>query len=255
MARGKKFDVFLSHNSIDKPWVSRLKDALQARGLRVWLDRDEIRPGDLFVGALETGLEESKAVALIISPESVASAWVKEEYSRAMSLANDKKQPLQLIPVILREAKLPGFLASRSWIDFSDESAFDNNLEQLIWGITNKKPDNSISRTVEESSEDILSKVPEYPSTNSARMLKYKTASIRKLLSEALTDQDLDDLCMDYFPRVYNQFSSGMGKQQKTQRLIEYCNRHNQFAYLMDLVKPINPEKFAEYEGMIIRAK
>ncbi|MCH8242757.1 MAG: toll/interleukin-1 receptor domain-containing protein [Planctomycetes bacterium] len=46
------FDVFLSHNSIDKPWVVRLKDALFACGLQVWLDHDEIRPGDLFVNSL-----------------------------------------------------------------------------------------------------------------------------------------------------------------------------------------------------------
>ena len=45
MTGRKKFDVFLSHSSIDKPWVSHLKDALQDRGLRVWLDRDEIRQG------------------------------------------------------------------------------------------------------------------------------------------------------------------------------------------------------------------
>jgi len=50
------FDVFLSHNSIDKPWVVQLKDDLTRYGLSVWLDKDEIRPGDLFVEALEDAL-------------------------------------------------------------------------------------------------------------------------------------------------------------------------------------------------------
>ena|SRR5579884_2098095 len=130
MARGKRFDVFLSHNSLDKPWVIHLKDALQSRGLTVWLDRDEIRPGDLFVSALESGLESSKAVALIVSPEAIKSDWVREEYHRALNLTHNKR--LQLIPVILRRAELPGFLANRSWVDFSDESAFNENLERLI---------------------------------------------------------------------------------------------------------------------------
>jgi hypothetical protein len=146
MTNRKKRDVFLSYSSVDQTWVSRLKDALQARGLKVWLDRDEIRPGDLFVGALETGLDESKAVALIVSPESMVSGWVREEYSRALSLSQEKNPPLQLIPVILREAKLPGFLANRNWVDFRDESAFDENLEKLIWGITGKKPSDSSPR-------------------------------------------------------------------------------------------------------------
>jgi hypothetical protein len=32
------FDVFLSHNSKDKPRVRKLAVALRDRGLRVWLD-------------------------------------------------------------------------------------------------------------------------------------------------------------------------------------------------------------------------
>jgi hypothetical protein len=144
MGHEKKFDVFLSHNSVDKPWVKKLKDALQQRRLRVWLDRDEIRPGDRFVGALEKGLDESRTVALIVSPEAMQSGWVQEEYSHALSLAQAKTNPLQLIPIILKNAELPPFLANRNWVDFRDDSAFDENLERLIWGITGKKPaDNS----------------------------------------------------------------------------------------------------------------
>lgn len=138
MTRGKKFDVFLSHTSHDKPWAIRLKDALQSRGLKVWLDRDEIRPGNLFIGDLENGLANSRAVALIVSPEALASNWVIEEYHRALNLTHEKN--LQLIPIILRKAELPGFLANRSWVDFSDELTFNDNLGKLIWGITGKVP-------------------------------------------------------------------------------------------------------------------
>src|SRR4051812_43715514 len=117
--RKQQFDVFLSYSSKDRAWVSRLKEALNERGLRVWLDRDEIRPGDLFVGALEAGLGQSNAIALIVSPESMDSGWVEEEYSRALSLTKKKKKrPLQLIPVILRRSKLPGFLESHHAVSF-----------------------------------------------------------------------------------------------------------------------------------------
>ena len=40
----KSFDVFLSHNSKDKPDVRELAEALRARGLRVWLDECELVP-------------------------------------------------------------------------------------------------------------------------------------------------------------------------------------------------------------------
>ena len=134
------FDVFLSHNSVDKPWVIQLKDDLTRYGLSVWLDKDEIRPGNLFAEALEDALENCKAIALIISPEAINSGWVKEEYYRALSLSKDKQLLLQLIPVILREAEVPGFVKSRNWIDFRDENKYSENVWCLVWGILGHKP-------------------------------------------------------------------------------------------------------------------
>jgi hypothetical protein len=139
----KRFDLFLSHNSVDKPWVLRLKQALEERGLTVWLDRDEIRPGDLFVGALEQGLLESRAVALVISPESLCSGWVREEYSRVLALTHGGDERVQLIPVLLRDVELPGLLADHSWVDFRDASLVEQDLDKLIWGATGKKPNAS----------------------------------------------------------------------------------------------------------------
>ncbi len=142
----KRFDLFLSHHSVDKPWVLRLKSALDERGLTVWLDRDEIRPGDLFVRALERGLQESRAVALVASPESLRSGWVQEEYSRALALSHSADHRVQLIPVLLRDVELPGFLANRNWVDFRDDAVFEQSLDKLIWGATGKKPNTSSAR-------------------------------------------------------------------------------------------------------------
>jgi hypothetical protein len=112
----KQFDVFLSYKSDDHVWVQGLKRALQARGVRVWLDQDQIRPGDRFVGALERGLESSRSVALVATPASISSGWVEDEYARALTLSNLGQ--LQLIPLLLRDALLPGFLSNRQYVDF-----------------------------------------------------------------------------------------------------------------------------------------
>lgn len=137
MEIGKQFDVFLSYNSQDKTWVIKLKDDLIAHDIKVWLDQDEIRPGDVFAEALEKGLQESKAVALIITPASMNSGWVKEEYYRALDLATNNE--LQLIPVLYKDAEIPGFLKNRNWVDFSDDTKYTQNMEKLIWGITGEK--------------------------------------------------------------------------------------------------------------------
>jgi len=140
MADSGDYDVFLSHHSADKPWVIFLKAALRARGIRVWLDRDEIRPGDLFVDALEQGIQRSRCVAVIVSPGSMKSQWVKEEYSRALGIANSARVDLRLIPCLLRDATLPGFLESRNWIDFRDPAEFDAKVDELCWGVTGTRP-------------------------------------------------------------------------------------------------------------------
>ena len=54
-AMQRQFDVFLSYKKDDEEWVQRLKQALQERGVEVWLDKERIRPGDLFAQALERG--------------------------------------------------------------------------------------------------------------------------------------------------------------------------------------------------------
>ena len=60
------FDVFLSHNSKDKPAVRELKQKLVARELTVWLDVDELRPGVPWQQLLESGINNSSSVAVLV---------------------------------------------------------------------------------------------------------------------------------------------------------------------------------------------
>jgi glycogen(starch) synthase len=135
MSSVREFDVFLSYASLDEAFVRRLKAALESQKLRVWLDRDEIVPGDLFPSAIELALTKSSAVAFVVSPESLASGWVKEEYNSAIALSHRNAKELRLIPVLLNSADLPPFLASRQWADFRDEGKFNDGIKSLIAGI------------------------------------------------------------------------------------------------------------------------
>jgi hypothetical protein len=47
---------------------------------------------------------------------------------------------------------------------------------------------------------------------------------------------------------VYEQFSTGMSKSQKIQRLIEYCSRHREFPKLLDSLKKTNPAAVEPYD-------
>src|SRR4051794_17944268 len=55
------YDVFLSHNSKDKPRVRKLAEDLRAAGLRVWFDEWVLKPGDDIYLSIERGLESARA--------------------------------------------------------------------------------------------------------------------------------------------------------------------------------------------------
>lgn len=151
-----KYDVFLSYKSCDQEWVVKLKNALVKAGIKVWLDKDEIRPGDLFAEAIEEGLKSSETIAIIVSPEAMNLGWVKAEYYRAVSLAIKENPPQRIIPLLLCDAELPGFLKDRQWVDFRDENRFEIRLQKLIWGIQgeSKEQFDKSSKTIKGIEEE-----------------------------------------------------------------------------------------------------
>lgn len=133
------FDVFLSHNSKDKPLARTLKAWLETNGLRVWFDAEELRPGLPWLTLLEQGIRSSKAVAVLFGPAGIG-PWEDEEMQSALQLAVRNKLPV--IPVVLPDAGeepgIPMFLGNRTWVDL--RSGFvPASIALLLWGITGKK--------------------------------------------------------------------------------------------------------------------
>lgn len=79
----------------------------------------------------------------------------------------------------------------------------------------------------------------------------WNTSAIRDLLAAAFSDQELTTLCFDYFRVVYDDFSSGMSKGDKLQRLLEHCERHDQMARLVSLVRDANPAQYTRFESRL----
>ena len=137
------FDVFLSHNSKDKPAVRELKRLLVACGLTAWLDEDELRPGMPWQELLESGINSSNSVAVLVGRDGLG-PWEDEEMRAALQLAVKAKRPV--IPVLLPGApekpELPLFLTNRTWVDLR-AGLSESGVAKLVWGITGRKPDAS----------------------------------------------------------------------------------------------------------------
>lgn len=64
----------------------------------------------------------------------------------------------------------------------------------------------------------------EVRTTSTAGPIPLETKPLRDRLAR-YDDVELDALCMDYFPKVYDQFGRGMRRDQKINLLLEYCRR------------------------------
>ena len=135
----KPFDVFLSHNSRNKPEVRELYHALKEKGLKPWLDEEELRPGLPWQPALEQALSDCRAVAVLIGAHGFGE-WHEQEMQAALTFAD--RQQIPVIPVRLPSCPagepIPLFLRTRTWVDLSPQLDA-HKLQRLIWGITGDK--------------------------------------------------------------------------------------------------------------------
>jgi hypothetical protein len=129
------FDVFLCHNSKDKPQVMGIGERLKERGILPWLDVWEIPPGKRWQQELRRAIKSVKTVAVFIGP-SGAGPWQELEVESLLGEFAKRGKPI--IPVVLtgREGnpRLPPFL--NAWHKVDMRNPDPDPFEQLVWGIT-----------------------------------------------------------------------------------------------------------------------
>jgi hypothetical protein len=138
MPDSPSFDVFLCHNSADKPAVKAIGEQLRQRGIRPWLDEWELRPGLPWQEALEAQIATIGAAAVFVGPSGIG-PWQDMELNAYLRQFVQRHCPV--IPVILPGVPgaptLPLFLGAMTWVDF--RLTDPDPLERLIWGITGKR--------------------------------------------------------------------------------------------------------------------
>ncbi|MBD2727949.1 GUN4 domain-containing protein [Nostoc sp. FACHB-892] len=139
MSDEDQFDVFLCHNSKDKPEVIEIAHELTRQGIKPWLDKWELRPGLAWQVLLEEQIENIKSAAVFVGSSGLG-PWQSQEMRAFLNEFVERKCPV--IPVLLgntpQQPQLPIFLKGHTWVDFRTDS---EAMEQLIWGITGKPPE------------------------------------------------------------------------------------------------------------------
>ena len=83
-ARGLKYDVFLSFRGSDtrKGITSDLHRQLTERGIKTYMDTNELQVGDVISPALLAAIEESRFAIVILSPNYASSTWCLQEIAK-----------------------------------------------------------------------------------------------------------------------------------------------------------------------------
>jgi GTPase SAR1 family protein len=132
------YDVFLCHNSKDKPEIKAVGKHLKELGVLPWLDEWELRPGQSWQSELEKQIKQIKAAAVFIGPDGIG-PWQDQE--QQAFIRQFVKRNCPVIPVILpgcvTPPELPIFLEGMTWVDF--RKLEPDPIQQLVWGITGDK--------------------------------------------------------------------------------------------------------------------
>ena len=116
-----KYDVFISHSAKDKPAVRELAERLRTDGLKVWFDEWEIKPGDLIGLKIESGLEQSRNLVLVMSANAFASDWATLE-SPTTRFRDPTNTQRRFIPLRLDDAEINDSLKQFAYIDWRSKS-------------------------------------------------------------------------------------------------------------------------------------
>lgn len=130
--RGKYHSIFLSHTSVDKPFVRKLRVDLLAHGVpRVWVDEAEIEIGDSLISKIDEGLKDCRFVGVVISEKSIDAPWVQKELEIAMNKEIAGREVV-VLPLVYEKCEIPGFLQGKLYADFTNPAEYEEMLGKLL---------------------------------------------------------------------------------------------------------------------------
>lgn len=128
-------EVFLSHSSQDREFVSRLANELRRHNIPIWYSQTNIMGAQQWHDEIGDALRRCDWFLVVLSPRSVESMWVKRELMFALQ---QKRFDKQIVPIVYESCDyehLSWVLPSFQVVDF--QAVFEQSCRNLlqIWGI------------------------------------------------------------------------------------------------------------------------
>jgi hypothetical protein len=228
-----KWDAFISHASEDKTSVVLpLAKHLRKRGLKIWLDKQEIEIGDSLRAKIDAGLAKSRFGIVVLSPDFFSKKWATSELDALVARENGGTKVVLPVwhnldddDVAKRSPLLAAKLAADTAYGLPDVAS------KLVRAIKNKNPSKALvpGRLTKTTSADL-------PVKRHAVALRGKgrtplPAALSKAVKEALE-------CDLIYERVQYQIEFRMLKREPIMR----------FTVTMDVLN--RSKRVSEYRGI-----
>jgi len=141
------YSCFISYSSKDDAFATELHSKLQTQQVRCWKDSEDLKIGDRFQEEIERAIRLYDKLLLVLSENSIDSAWVEREVQAAFEKERRQGSPV-LFPVRLDDAVMSCSLAwaadirrTRHIGDFrkwKNHGSFEKSLTRLLRDLSAK---------------------------------------------------------------------------------------------------------------------
>lgn len=205
----QKIDVFLAHNSLDKPLVRIIAEELKQLGITSWLDEEKILPGQYFQDSIQQAINHVNSAAICIGRAGLG-RWQQAELRAFISRCVEQGVPV--IPVLLPGVyEIPSaniFLKEVNWVSFTDGIDSEKSISLLAQGIKQRK-----------SSSDRLSIFPSLISSTDDLSFQPKDWHNEKLLLQ--TSQKKKEFIAQQLSEHINDFEKYLETLQSQKESVE----------------------------------
>lgn len=90
-------EVFLSHSNLDRELADVLAGVMRRHGIRVWYSQTNILGAQQWQDEIGAALQLCDWFAIVLSPQSAESMWVRRELSYAL---NQNRFENRIVPIV-----------------------------------------------------------------------------------------------------------------------------------------------------------
>lgn len=135
-AASKPRELFLSHSSKDRHFVSRLEEVFRKHGIRYWYSKRHIVAATTWHDEIGKALGRCDWFVVVLSPSALRSVWVERELLYAL---RSRRYNERIVPILHKRCiwnRLSWTLGSLQMVDFTSD--FEQGCRDLLrtWGLT-----------------------------------------------------------------------------------------------------------------------